>query len=244
MPVRWLLNRMRAGYRLSLEDIPMSKTRTSLAFAALAVGLLAVTAFASTVAAKPGDDGPMAQERREAAKSQMENRSAERQDRHELMRSAHDAWHDCKREANATGNDSMKERCRDEKAFFLNATKARREAHALLGAIAALERRIGRLEAREIALEHQLEDGNLSANETAAIQQRIEKIDSHQDRMAEKLQDLRDRLEARHAKWQSVRDAVADHEDDDEDDDGAEDDDGESESISESESESDSASST
>src|SRR5687767_15527701 len=112
-------------------------------------------------------------------------------DRHERMRAAHDAWQDCKAEArNATGNGSHVERCGDEKSFFLNATKARREAHALHGAIGALERRLGRLEAREIALEQSLEDGNLTANETAAIEAKIAKIDAHQDRMAERLQAL------------------------------------------------------
>lgn len=221
----------------------MSKTRTTLALSLLCVGLLAVAAFAAPATAKPGPGEEGDDRRPDSPGKRMENhtadrdnRSADRMDRHERMRAAHDAWQECKREA-AAGNESHVDRCGDEKSFFLNATKARREAHALHGAIAALERRIGRLEAREIALEQELEDGNLSANETARIEAKIAKIDSHQDRMAERLEALKERLEARHAKWHAVIDAADADEDDDEEDD-------ESESSSESESESESETST
>ncbi|MHB1262653.1 MAG: hypothetical protein ACYC2H_13180, partial [Thermoplasmatota archaeon] len=77
------------------------------------------------------------------------------------------------------------------------------------------------------------------------LQEKIEKIDSHQERMAERLADLRERLDARHEKWQSVRDEVADRRhgddgDDDESEDESDDDSSESESESESGSESES----
>ncbi|MEA3135786.1 MAG: hypothetical protein QOJ26_719 [Thermoplasmata archaeon] len=210
-------------------------SKTPLTITLLCVGLLAATAFASTVAAKPGDSGSSHPDR-EAAKDRMENRTAEREDRQEKMRSAHDAWQECKHDANATGNESMKDRCGDEKAFFLRATHARREAHALLGAIDALERRLGRLEVREILLEQKLESGNFTGNETAAsIQDKIDQIDAHQTKMVERLQELRERLDARHEKWQSVRDEVQDHRH------GA-DDESEGEDADESESASDSSS--
>ena len=224
-------------------------TKTTLALTMLCIGLLAASAIASPVTAKGGDEDRPASDRRDAMKERMENRTAEREnhtadrmDRHERMRAAHDAWQECKRDANATGNESMKERCGDEKAFFLRAVHARREAAALHGAIAALERRLGRLEAREIALEQQIEDGNLSANETARLQAKIDKIDSHQERMVERLEALKDRLEARHAKWHAVIDDADDADEDDEDDE--DDDESESESDSESESESSSESQT
>lgn len=224
----------------------MSKTRTTLAVTMLCIGLLALTALASPVIAKPGEasDGDRP-DRRADAQERMENRSADREARHGQMRDAHDAWQACKRE-NATENVSMQERCGDEKAFFLNSTHARREGRALHGAIAALERRIGRLEAREIALEQQLADGNLSANETAAIQEKIEKIDSHQERMVERLQHLQDRMDALHAKWQSVRDHVAAkrHGGDDSEDESESESESASESSSESASESASESSS
>jgi chromosome segregation ATPase len=198
--------------------------KTPLAISLLCVGLLAVTALASPVTAKDGGDQPSASERRDAAKERMENRSADREERKDRMREAHDAWQDCKHDANATGNESRRVRCGDERAFFLNATKARREGATLYGAIAALERRIGRLEAREIALEQQVASGNLSANETAESQEKIEKIDSHQERMVELLHKLQERLAALHEKWQSVRDHVAEKRHGDDSDDGAVDD--------------------
>lgn len=204
----------------------MSKTTRALTI--LCVGLLAVGAIAAPALAKPGEDD--GDDRRADAKSHMENRTADREDRRERMRDAHDAWQACKRE-NATANESMQQRCGDEKSYFLNATKARREARALVGAIEALERRLGRLEAREIALEDRLESGNLSANETARVEAQIEKIDSHQERMAERLQHLQERLEALMGKWQSARDHVAEHRHGD-DEDEEEDDEAESESES------------
>lgn len=216
--------------------------------ALLAVGLLAVGAFATTAAAQPGDDSPSSDHRgpRERAQERMENRSAEnrsadRQDRHERMRDAHDAWQACKRE-NSTANVSMQERCGDEKAYFLNATHARREAHAHIGAIAALERQIGRLEVREMRLQDKLDDGNLSANQTASIQERIDAIQDAQERLADKLERLKARLGSLEEKWASARDEVKERRHSDDEDD--EDDEDDSESSSSSSSGSESASST
>ena len=123
-----------------------------------------------------------------------------------------------------------------EKSFFLNATHARRESHALVGAIAALERRIGRLEAREHELKDRLAAGNLSANETAALQEKIDKIDEHQDAMIDRLHQLQDRLAALHEKWHSAREQeIKDHRDDDEESDDESDSESASESASDSE---------
>ncbi len=76
-------------------------------------------------------------------------------------------------------------------------------------------------------LEQELAAGNHTANETAELQEKIDKIDSHQERMVERLAELRERLDARHEKWQSVRDEVSDrrHGDDGEDDEDESDDD-------------------
>ena len=224
----------------------MSKTRNAI-LAALCVGLLAVTAFATSAAAKPGpesgDDhsGRPARDAGDARKADRQelrdNRSAERKDRHEDMRDAHDAWQDCKRDfraANGTLNESMQEHCMAEKSFFLNATHARREGRALVGAIAALERRLGRLEEREHLLEDRLAEGNLTANETAAIQERLDHIEEKQDQMVDKLQRLRERLAELREKWHSAKE-VKDVEDEDESDSS---DDGSSSSSSASGSES------
>jgi len=199
----------------------MTKTRMYLALAA--VGLLAVGGLA-TVAAQSGPDdsddrrGPR-DDRRDERKERMEERRNETQERRVIVREAHDAWQECKAASrgNASLEESAQRRCMAERSFFLNATHARREARALYGAIGAIERQIGRLEAREIALEQKVASGNLTANETAKAEAAIAKIDDHQERLAERLEKLKDRLEALHARWQSVRDHVSDrrqHEDD------------------------------
>jgi hypothetical protein len=203
----------------------MTKTRTYLALAA--VGLLALGGLA-TAAAQPGPggaDSPSDDRRgqRDERREQMEERRNETQERRESMREAHDAWQDCKSASrgNASLNESSQRRCMGEKSFFLNATHARREARALHGAIGAIERQIGRLEAREIALEQKIASGNLTANETEKAEAAIAKIDGHQERLAEKLEKLKARLGLLHDRWQSVRDHVADrrqHEDDEEED--------------------------
>lgn len=207
----------------------MTKTRTYLALAA--VGLLALGGLA-TAAAQPGGDDDSSGDRRgqrDERREQVEERRNETRERHDKMREAHDKWQDCKAagRGNASLNESAQRRCMAEKSFFLNATQARREARALHGAVGAIERQMGRLEAREIALEQKLASGNLTANETERAEAAIAKIDGHQDRLAEKLEKLKARLDALHAKWQSVRDHVADrrqHEGDDEDKDDDEDD--------------------
>lgn len=184
----------------------MSKTTLFLTIAA--TGLLALGGLATAVAAQGDDDASpreKAKERREAAQEQRDVRK-------EKMEVAKDAWQDCKRAShdNVSLNESAQRRCMAEKSFFLNATHARREAKALTGAIAALERQIGRLEVREIHLEAKLASGNYTGNESAeSIQAAIEKIDAHQERLAEKLADLKARLAALHEKWQTVRDHVA-----------------------------------
>src|ERR1051325_8523073 len=103
MPVRWALNRMGAGCLSSMEDSPMSKTRNSI-LAALCVGLLAVTAFAPSAAARPGPEsgdgshrgpGPGGNETSDHKGPRQElrdNRSAQAKDRREALRDAHDAW--------------------------------------------------------------------------------------------------------------------------------------------------------
>lgn len=198
----------------------MSKTTLFLTIAATA--LLALGGLATTVAAQGDDDATP----REKAKERREAVQEQRDVRKEKMDAAKDAWQDCKRAGreNVSLNESAQRRCMAEKSFFLNATHARREAKALTGAIAALERQIGRLEVREMHLEGILESGNFTGNQTAgSVQEAIEKIDAHQERLAEKLEKLQARLDALHEKWQSVRDHVKDRrqgEGDDGEDDG------------------------
>jgi chromosome segregation ATPase len=190
--------------------------------ALVAVGLLALGAMAAPAAAQ--DD---ADDRREQARERAEERREQAQERRQEAREraadARDAWKEhCRPEGNATLNETEQRRCMAVKEFFQGAHEARREGRALYGAIDAMERRIGRLEVREEALEQKLASGNFTGNETAAsIQEKIDKIEAHQERMMERLEHLRERLEALHEKWQSVRDHVAERRhggEDDEDD--------------------------
>ena len=232
-------------------------TKTKLFLAILSAGLLALGGMATAVAAEDEDDSPSdrrekAQERRHDLQNRSAdgNHSADARERHERMREAHDAWQDCKEDhRNSSLNESMQRYCMAEKGFFLNATHAKREGRALYGAIAALERQIGRLELREMALEEKLASGNFTGNQTAeSVQAAIEKIDAAQERLAEKLEALKARLDALHEKWQTVRDHVKERRHGDDDEDDEEDDDesssGSSSSASESASSSSSASST
>jgi hypothetical protein len=190
----------------------MMKPRTLLSLGVL--GLLALASIAVPVLAKPGDGssphpgpGPGPGDRMNATE-----RREQAQERRDSMRDAHDAWQDCKREYrdNQTLNVSMQKYCMADKDFFLNATHARREAHALIGAIIGLERRLGRLEERKILLEQELNDSsNLTGNQTAALQQRIDKIQAHEEKVVAELQKLRDHLKVLDDKWESVREHVA-----------------------------------
>lgn len=196
-------------------------TPRNLIMAIATVGLLAVTGLATPVAAESGD-------RADDDRPRAEDRRVDRQERREVIREAHDGWKEC-RLGNATLNESTQERCMGEKAFFHRATHAVREVRATHGAIAALERQIGRLEVRQMELQDRIDDGNLTSNETAELQDRIAHIDDLQDRLADKLGDLRERLEARHERWSSVRKYIAER---DGDDDGDDEDDDEDEGSS------------
>lgn len=189
--------------------------KTSLAL--LSIGLLAVAAVAVPAAAKGEDDH--AADRRAAAQEKMQERRdavAERAEARGNMTTER-----CLAAAgNASLNASVEERCMKHGEFAEKAFKARRAAHALLGAINATERQWARLNATEADLQAKLAAGNLTANETARIEHRLTKIDAKQDRLEDRLMALKERLGKLHDKWSSVREHVADerrkHHDEDE----------------------------
>ena len=191
----------------------MNKTRTLLSLGT--IGLLALAAIAVPVLAKPGpgSDGPGTRDNPDRDRPALNQ--SERQDlrgeRRDAMRDAHDQWQECKRAFhNETDlNQSMQEHCMGEKAFFLNATHARREAHALIGAIVGLERRLGRLEERKILLEQAMSNASLNETQKAVLQARIDKIQDHEEKAVAELQQLRDHLKDLDAKWESVREHIA-----------------------------------
>lgn len=200
-------------------------TRTPL-YAILAAGLLALGAFAAPVLAQgDSEDQDEAKDRREAARERAE---AAREAAKERREAAQERYQDhCVDDADEL-NETQQERCMKFKEFADRAHKARREGHALLGAVSAMERRIGRLEVREEMLEQKLAAGNFSDNETAeSIQAQIDKIEEHQERIMERLAHLKERLETLHDKWKAVREHVEErrHGAHDEDDEGEDDED-------------------
>ncbi|MEK6975127.1 MAG: hypothetical protein AABY18_02145 [Candidatus Thermoplasmatota archaeon] len=195
-------------------------TRNTI-LAVLAAGLLTLTALAVPVLAKDSDENETrdhsddrrdkAQDRREAAQEKAEHRGEQAEER-------------ClERHANESLNDSAERDCMKVGDFAEKAFKARRAAHALLGAINATERQMARLNATEDRLEDRLAAGNLSANETERIEHRLEKIDAKQERLEHRLEALKERLAKLHEKWQAVREHVEErrrgHDDDEHEDD-------------------------
>lgn len=218
----------------------MTKTwKTTLAL--LSIGLLAVAAVAVPAAAK-GDEGDHAAERREAAKEHREAAAAKAEAKGNFTKER------CLAAAgNASVNESAEERCMKHGEFAEKAFKARRAAHALLGAINATERQWARLNATEAALEDKLAAGNFTGNETAeSIEKRLERIDAKQERLADRLEALKERMGKLHDKWAAVREHVADerrkHHDEDESEDSESESSSQSVSSSASESSSESVS--
>jgi septal ring factor EnvC (AmiA/AmiB activator) len=131
--------------------------------------------------------------------------------------------------ANETLNDSAQERCDRLERVHDGAHKARRAAHALMGAIDALERRLDRINQTIADLENATADGNLTEEQLENITKRLERLEEHTNRTLERLEHILDRLERLHARWELVREHVAERrgsdESDDEDDDADEDED-------------------
>jgi hypothetical protein len=111
-------------------------------------------------------------------------------------------------DGNETEEDSDGRRCDRIREAHEHGNMARREAHAILHAIAAHQRRYERLNATEADLEARLADGNLTENETLRAQHRLERIDSHQNRTQEQIDHLQAVLERLRARWDEVREHV------------------------------------
>ena len=123
-------------------------------------------------------------------------------------------------------NDTSEKRCEKLAQKMGNETKARRHAHALLGAIAAHERILGRIEYKIVKVEGKLAEGNLTGNQTEALEMRLEKLEAMKERQVAKIDELQAKLDALKAKWEAARERADEDEDDDADesDDDADDD--------------------
>lgn len=105
-------------------------------------------------------------------------------------------------------NETIAERCEKARDVRDAGQQARRHAKALVEAIDALEHRIAKLEVMELRVNMALEDGNLTGNETAALEQRLERIDAAQQKAAERLMHLYEKLDMLKKRWDKVDDYV------------------------------------
>ncbi len=188
------------------------KTITLLTLAMFVVGAIAAPAMA---------DPDHADDRRQDAKDKADDRASKRDEAME-KRDAHAAKHDERRNATIA---KAQERCeqyeertgRDLKAcdrleeVHDEPKSARRAAHALMKAIDALEHRIVTLEKLEVKFMEKLEGDNLTANQTAAYEAKIVRIQAAQNKTLDKIEKMEDRLEGLKAKWDKIRDHVDDH---------------------------------
>jgi hypothetical protein len=217
--------------------------RTKLLMAVLATGLLAVGAFAVGVEAKPGDGRPDPAAEKDAryhemcdhpANATVQKRCDEYAARQQAMQDRKDIKQDRKdlREDRKELRDELKEKCKDAEAnstlaqrceHLKDAVKARRVAHALLTAIRVHELELGRVEFRIHEVEAKLAGGNLTGNQTAALEHRLDKLNERHDRLIEKIADEKAKLQRLHDKWAEVADHLRDRKEKGEDDGGVDD---------------------
>lgn len=179
---------------------------------ALAVGLLAVMAFAvpaqaqdNSTASDPASDhkGPDCSKAPDPAKckERMANAEKAKEKRDDMREKANATYHaKCDQPANAT----VEKRCENVRKFMDRDMRAMREARALMGALHALERQKARLEIREKILEDKL-NKSTSANETAHLQKRLDNVREHLAKVDAKIEKLEDRIAKLREKFQEIR---------------------------------------
>ncbi|HUR61427.1 MAG TPA: hypothetical protein VM286_03570 [Candidatus Thermoplasmatota archaeon] len=189
-------------------------SRPKILLALLATGILALGAIAVGVEAKPGDGqaASQAQDHKDAAQAHKEAAKQAHAERKELR-------DQIKEKCKAEDSNLTKEECKHLK----DAVKARRVAHALLGAIRAHERQLGRVEVRISEVEAKLAAGNLTGNQTHALEVRLEKLEARHDRLIEKIESEQAKLQRLHDKWSEVADHLRDRKEKGEDDGDVED---------------------
>ncbi len=188
--------------------------------ALLTIGLFVVGAIAAPALADPDhedDHSDAAKEKASSKSDKAADKAAERDER----RAAHEAKHEERRNAtiakaqarcdayeNETGRDLPA--CDRLDDIYEHGKQARRAAHALIKAIDALEHRIVTLEKLEVKFMEKLEGDNLTANQTAAYEAKIVRIQAAQNKTLDKIEKMEERLDRLSAKWDKVRDHVDD----------------------------------
>ncbi len=229
-----------------------TKILTLLALTALVMGAIASPALAREHDDEDGSDRPGRDARPDQAerKSDRQEAKSDRPERHiaERCKDAANSTDEipaaCKRIAKSMGALA---RCRaaaadnstDDNSSKLPSScdrllevhdgehKARRAAHAIIKAIDALEHRVARLEMKEMKIQEQLDEGNLTVENATKAQDRIDRIQEAQDKALERIEHLEARLEAIKERWDGAREhadaqkekrekAHGDHHDDEE----------------------------
>lgn len=179
----------------------MNKTLTLIACTALAMGAIAVPAMAQSDADGRAD----ADERHEKAQEHREAAQERREAAQERREAFHDAREACledkQNSTNGTHGRCVAAAAKD-RAQHDDASKARRAAHHIHKQIDAVEHRIAKLEMMEYRIEHALE-GNVTQNETAELEQKLERIEAAQGKLVQELRELYQKQEALKERWQA-----------------------------------------
>jgi hypothetical protein len=199
----------------------MSMTpKKRLGMAVLATAVLALAAMGPMVDAKdperPERRGPDAEKRQEKGEERRADAerggeggpAAQRGHGREGVRERMQAEY--QRHCADPANETVAERCEKMAEKMEKEHKARRHAHALLGAIAAHERILGRIEYKITKAEARLAEGNLTGNQTEALEMRIEKLEAMKERQVAKIDELQAKLEQLKARWEAARERAGD----------------------------------
>lgn len=111
----------------------------------------------------------------------------------------------CEADENGTGDESRV--CKAAKAAHKADKQARRAADHAFKALFGLEKRLFKLELLEAKFEAKLE-GNITENQTAAFEAKLEKIDAAQNATQMRIDDARERLEGLKDRWAAVHEHI------------------------------------
>ncbi len=198
----------------------MNKTLTYLVLTAFVFGALVMP-----VQADQSDDRPDPDERRDKARDAADERRDKARDAADERRDKAREEADARRDAFKQARDACKEEFKDRNgtengtyapgrcismAAHDPAHKARRAYHHISHHIDAVEHRIAKLEVKEYRIEEALAGGNLTENQTAAFEAKLERIEALQGELVEKLEDLYQQLRDLRERWADHKAASGD----------------------------------
>jgi len=193
-------------------------TMALVACLTLVLGAVAMPALADEASDDRSAKADEKQEKRDEYREKADERRDRAQEKHDEQMEKRDE----KREKYADSramyreycaepeNDTVAERCDQAKDNHKPFVQARRSAHALQGAIQAHEHRIAQLEILELRINTAMEDGNLTENETAEYQQKLDRIDAQQQKAAAQLMKLIAKAKELRERWNDFESDAAD----------------------------------